>query len=181
VWGRAGKAQSPSSEHCNWCMVRPKSTCYSSVGVGASHPPQTPRQSRTPILSTYRLLGGPPHCNKRGSASVGRREGENGNSDHPPPKRGLPDRTACRGSPGGGHHLLEDRYSGSVISTSPGPVHPHQMPGQPTLVIQLLSLPQHSQNHFNQLQPFIKQQWLRSGQLMDFSEAMGDTPSLDTG
>lgn len=109
MWGRTGKAQSPLSERCSSCTARLTSTCYSSVGAGASRPPQTPRQSRAPNLSTYRLLLGLPHCSRRGSASVGRREGENGNSDPPPLQRELPGRVACRVSPGGGHCLLEDK------------------------------------------------------------------------
>lgn len=109
MWGRAGKAQSPWSERCSWCMVTPTSTCYSSVEVGASRPRQTPLRSQALNSSTYRLLWGSPHCNRKGSASAGRREGENGNSDRPPLKREFPGRIACRASPGGGHYLLKDR------------------------------------------------------------------------
>lgn len=85
------------------------STCYSSVGVGASRPHQTPQQSRALNLSTYRLLLGSPHCSRRGSASVGHREGESGSNDPPPLQGEPPDRIACRAGPGGGHCLLEDK------------------------------------------------------------------------
>lgn len=139
--GRAGKAQSPRSERCSWCTATPTSTCYSSVGVGAGHPPQTPPRSQALSSSTYRLLGGSPHCNRKGSASAGRREGENGNSDRPPPKRGFPGRIACRASPGDGHCLLKDR---EVLrkrrSHQPRawcPRHPTpRMPGHPALFTQ---------------------------------------------
>lgn len=119
------------------------STCYSSGGVGASRPPQTPPQSQALNPSTYRLLLGSPRCSRRGSASVGRREGENESNDPPPPQRGHPGRSACRVGPGGGHCLLEDK---ETFRKS----HSHQPTGQstpaggqdkPTFVIQGPPLP----------------------------------------
>lgn len=149
-------AQSPSSARYSWCTATLKSTCYSSAEVGAGRPPQTPRQSQALNLSTYRLLWGSPHCSRRGSASAGRREGENGNSDLPPPKRGLPDRIACRVSPGVGHRLLKDKVTlrenhfhqprpqGTLLDA--GTACP--FPSAPALPM----LPWHSQSHFNQPQ-----------------------------
>lgn len=93
--------------------------------MGASRPPQKPQQSQALNWSTYRLLLGSPRCSRRGSASVGRREGENGSNDPPPPQRGLPGRSACRVGPGGGHCLLEDKES---LRKS----HSHQPMGQST-------------------------------------------------
>lgn len=181
MWGRAGRAQSPWSEHCSWYTVTPMSTCYSSAGAGASRPPQTPQQSQALNLSTYRLLWESPHCSRKGSASVGHREGENGSSDPLPRKRALPDRIACRAAPGGGRCLLEDRkYSGRVIFTALGPEHPK---GQPALVSQCLPhpvLPGCSQNHFNQL-PLLEmtavKKWSHYG---PYSQTRGHTISPDT-
>jgi hypothetical protein len=161
VRGRAGKAQSPWSERCSWCMATPTSTCYSSVGVGAGRPRLTPLRSQAPNSSTYRLLWGSPHCNKKGSASAGRREGENGNSDRPPLKRGFPGRIACRASPGGGHCLPKEREvlrkrpfppaQGLVSSPAPPPHARTSCPfhSAPTLVPHVAW---HSQNHLNKLQ-----------------------------
>ena len=158
MWGRTGKAQSPWSARCSSCTGRPTSTCSSSGGVGASHPPQTPQQSQARNLSTYRLLLGSPHCSRRGSASVGRREGGTGNNGPPPLQRELPDRSACRVSPGGGHCLLEDKETVRK-SLSHQPRDQRTLPPDARTAYLCHSGPplprvllRHSPNHLNQLQ-----------------------------
>lgn len=179
---KAGKAQSPWSARCSWCTARPTSTCYSSVGVGASPPQQTPPQSRALNSSTYRPLWGSPRCSRKGSASAGRREGESGSSDHPPPKRGFPDRIACRVSPGGGHCLLEDKEvfrKGCSQRPRAWCTRPPRRArtacafhSAPALAPCCLVLPE----PFGSAAAFIRWQWPRSDQIMDPCQRPRGTP-----
>lgn len=182
--GRAGTAQSPRSEHCSWCTATPTSTCYSSVGVGAGRPPQAPLRSQALNSSTYRLLWRSPHCNKKGSASAGRREEENGNSDRPPLKRGFPGRIACRASPGDGHCLLKDREvlrkeafppaQGLVSSPPPQPGHPALFTQHPPWSPMLPGHPRISCGFYKVA---MTKKWSVYG---PSPKAKGDSASLDT-